>query len=155
MKRQNIKAWLLLPLLIPFSLKAFQNPSAKEQPKATLIFVPQTVYPLGMAVRQATSGFELRISKDTINSYLPYFGRAYNADYGSREVGAQFTSSNFSYTENTNKKGERNIVIRPKDNKDIQEVRITIYDDGYAYVQLSFNQRQSIGYRGQIIEQKE
>ena len=145
----------MLLLLIPFTLKAFQNPSAKKQPKTTLIFVPQTVYPLGMAVRQATSGFELRISKDTINSYLPYFGRAYNADYDSRDGGAQFISSDFNYTESTNKKGERNITIKPKDNKDVREVRITIYGDGYAYVQLTFNQRQSIRYRGQISGQKE
>lgn len=142
-------------LLIPFSLKAFQNPSAKKLPKATLIFVPQTVYPLGMAARQATSGFELRISKDTINSYLPYFGRAYSADYGSRDGGAQFISSDFGYTESTNEKGERNIVIKPKDNKDVREVKITIYASGYAHVQLAFNQRQSIGYRGQITRQEE
>jgi hypothetical protein len=155
MKRQIKNAWLLLLLLVPFSLKAFQNTAAKQQPKATLIFVPQIVYPTGMAIRQATSGFELRINKDTINSYLPYFGRAYSTDYGSRDGGATFSSSDFSYTESTNKKGARNIVIKPKDNKDVREIRITIYGDGYAYVQLNFNQRQGIGYRGQISVQKE
>lgn len=153
MKRQYKKVWLLL--LIPFSLKAFQsNRSVKEQEKATLVFIPQMVYPLGMAVRQVAAGFELRISQDTVNSYLPYFGRAYSTDYGSRDGGAEFISSSFSYTENTNTKGVHNIVIKPKDNKDVREIRITIYGDGYAYVQLSFNQRRSIGYRGQISEEK-
>jgi hypothetical protein len=154
MKRQLKSFWLLLLLLLPLSLKAFQNSSVKQQPKSTLIFIPETVYPLGMSARQVTTGFELRISKDTVNSYLPYFGRAYTADYGSRDGGATFNSFDFSYTESANKKGERNIVIKPKDNKDVREIRVTIYGDGYAYVQLSFNQRQSIGYRGQISEQK-
>jgi hypothetical protein len=106
-----------------------------------------------MRSRQVT-GFELRISKDTINSYLPYFGRAYSTDYGTRNSGAEFTSFDFSYTESTNKKGQRSIVIEPRDNKDVREVRVTLYGDGHAYVQLNFNQRQSIGYRGQISEQK-
>jgi hypothetical protein len=155
MKRQYKKVWLLLLLLIPFSLKAFQsNRSAKEQEKTTLVFVPQMVYPLGMAARQVTAGFELRINKDTVNSYLPYFGRAYSADYATRDGGAEFVSSSFRYTENTNAKGARSIVLKPKDNKDVREIRITIYSDGYAHVQLTFNQRQSIGYRGQISEQK-
>ena len=155
MKRQYKKVWLLLLLLIPFSLKAFQsNGSVKEQPKVTLTFIPQTVYPLGIAVRQVTTGFELRISKDTVNCYLPYFGRAYSTDYGTRDGGAEMISSSFSYNENTNAKGARNIVIKPKDNKDVREIRLTIYGDGYAYVQLTFNQRQSIGYSGQVTEQK-
>lgn len=152
MKRQVKSVWLLL-LLLPCVLQAFQNSAVKEQPKTTLIFVPETAYPLGMRSRQVT-GFELQISKDTIKSYLPYFGRAYNADYGTRNNGADFTSFDFSYTESTNKKGVRDILIKPKDNKDIREVRVTLYGDGHAYVQLNFNQRQSIGYRGQISEQK-
>ncbi|MFA6057902.1 MAG: DUF4251 domain-containing protein [Taibaiella sp.] len=153
MKRQVKSVWLLLLLLMPCVLPAFQNPDVKEQPKTTLIFVPETAYPLGMRSRQVT-GFELRISKDAIKSYLPYFGRAYSADYGSSNTGAEFTSFDFSYTENTNKKGVRDIVIKPRDNKDVREMRVTVYGDGYAYVQLNFNQRQSIGYRGQISEQK-
>jgi hypothetical protein len=156
MKRQIRSVCLWLLLLLPFFLNAFQNTTSKQrETKATLIFIPQIVYPTGMATRQATSGFELRISKDTVISYLPYFGRAYSTDYGSRDGGATFNSFDFSYTESTNKKRARNIVIKPKDNKDVREIRITIYGDGYAYVQLNFNQRQGIGYRGQISEEKE
>jgi hypothetical protein len=81
----------LLPLLISFSLKGFQNNrSVKEQEKTTLVFIPQMIYLLGMAARQVTAGIELRFSKDTVNCYLPYFGRDYSADYGTRDGGAEF-----------------------------------------------------------------
>lgn len=114
------------------------------------VFVPEMVYPLSAQVRQVTPGFQLIFSKDTLISYLPYFGRAYNVDYNTTKGAMDFTSTRFEYDIQKSKKGEQTITLRPKDNNDVREIQVTIYSDSSAFVQAYFNQRQNISYRGRI-----
>ena len=69
------------------------------------IFVPRTVSPLRGGIRELTSYYDLEVSKDSIISYLPYFGRAYTAPLNPSEVGVNFTSTNFEYKVAPGKKG--------------------------------------------------
>src|SRR5664279_4274207 len=43
------------------------------------VFVAQTASPLRGGFRNLTSIYDVRVRKDTLVSYLPYFGRAYIA----------------------------------------------------------------------------
>ena len=114
------------------------------------VFKAQTVYPLGGRSRQLTTDYDLRVTKESIVSYLPYFGRAYSATPGSSSGGIDFTSKDFEYTASEAKKGGWNIVIKPKDTQVARELRLTAYKNGTANLQVSSNDKQSISYSGYI-----
>ncbi len=116
-------------------------------------FRPEIVYPASGNSRQLTAGFELRFSKDSLFCYLPYFGRVYNAAYA-RDETLHFTTTDFEFIPGKATGKERNLMLKPKGNPEIRDMKITLYPDGYAYVQVMFNQRQNIAYRGQIITEK-
>jgi hypothetical protein len=119
------------------------------------VFVAETALPTGGSSKMLTSDYDLKIKKDTIVAYLPYFGRAYNAGYGSTDGGIDFTSINFKYTKEDAKKGGWNISIEPKDTKDpSQKLSLYISKDGYGSLQVSSNNRQNISFNGYVREIK-
>lgn len=117
-------------------------------------FRPEIIYPASGNSKPLTTGFELRFSKDSLCCYLPYFGRAYSAAYASLDDVLHFTTTDFDFIPGKTKGKERDLVLKPKDRPEINEMKISLYPDGYAYVQVIFNQRQNIAYRGQIIVEK-
>lgn len=117
-------------------------------------FLPEIMYPASGSSRQLTAGFELRFSKDSLFCYLPYSGRAYSAAHVSRDETLNFSTTDFDFIPGKIKKQERTFVLKLKDRPEINEISITLYRDGYADVQVIFNQRQNIAYRGQMITEK-
>lgn len=144
-------------LLLGIQTSGRQRKTAGEERKAAVaantkryIFRPEIVYPVGKSARQLTPGFELRFSKDSLFCYLPYIGRAFNIDYASRDNVLNFTTTDFEFTLKEAKKKEQSISLKPQGQREIREMNITLYADGYADVQVFFNQRQNIAYRGQM-----
>lgn len=116
-------------------------------------FTARTVLPSGGRVVQLTTTYDLQVTKDSVISFLPYFGRAYTAPIGNANAGIQFTSTNFSYTKEDKKKGGWLITIKPNDFQDIQQMFLTVSSGGSASLQVTSNSRQAISYNG-IIEKK-
>jgi hypothetical protein len=116
-------------------------------------FTARTVLPSGGRVVQLTTTYDLQVTKDSVISFLPYFGRAYTAPIGNTNAGIQFTSTNFSYTKEDKKKGGWLITIKPNDFQDIQQMFLTVSSGGSASLQVTSNSRQAISYNG-IIEKK-
>lgn len=157
------KAALLLMLFATtfVTVASAQTKQEKEAAKAAevkklvddrrFVFVTQSVLPQSGRVVQVNSDFDFTVTKDTIISYLPYFGRAFNVS-SSMEGGIKFTSNDFEYTTTEKKKGGWDIVIKPKDVREIQSVRLSITESGYAYVQVQSVNRQPISYNGYIRE---
>lgn len=114
------------------------------------VFVPTSVSPQSGRTRQLTSSYFLKISKDTVESDLPYFGRAYTAPINSSDAGINFTSTNFEYTETLGKKGAWNITIKLKDQTQAREMNLTIFSNGRTDLIVSSNSRQSISFSGDI-----
>ncbi len=119
------------------------------------VFIAQTVLPTGMQVRQITPDFDLRVAKDSILSYLPYFGRAYTAPIDPSKGGLQFKSKDFEYKVSEAKKGGWNIQIKPKDVNDVQSLQLNIYESGYAYLQVLSVNRQPIAFNGYVTARKD
>jgi hypothetical protein len=117
-------------------------------------FRAQTVMPMGGRTRQLTTEYDVRVTKESIVSYLPYFGRAYSAPIDPTKGGIQFTSKDFGYTISNGKKGGWDVLIKPKDNPDVQSMSLNISDDGYATLQVISAQRQPISFYGDIVEIK-
>ena len=114
------------------------------------VFAPQSVTPLSGRTRQLTSYYDLRISKDTITSNLPYFGRAYTAPIISDDAGISFTSTDFEYYETPGKRGGWVVLIKFKNQSQAREMNLTIFDNGRADLVVSSNSRQSVSFSGNI-----
>jgi uncharacterized protein DUF4251 len=113
-------------------------------------FEAQTALPLGTRIRNLTPGYELKVRKDTIEAYLPYYGRAYSATIGSSDGGIQFKTTDFKYTATEAKKGGWNITIAPKNAGDTRLITLFVSQAGYASVQVTSNNKQSISFNGYI-----
>jgi len=122
----------------------------KSVESKSFIFHAQTALPLSGSTRQLTSDYDLKVSENSITSYLPFFGRAYSVNYGSTNGGFEFTSTKFDYSSEPRKKGGWEISIKPKDVQDFKEFFLTLSSDGYGTLQAISNNRQAISFNGYI-----
>ena len=118
----------------------------------SFVFVAQTALPMSGRAINLTTPYDLRVSGDTVVSDLPYFGRAFVAPMNPAEGGIHFTSNKFTYNVKEKKKGGWDIVIMPKDTKDVRQMYLTVTEKGYTSLQVISNNRQFISYNGYIID---
>lgn len=113
-------------------------------------FIPQSVQTqTGRSF--PVNSFSLVLDKDSMISYLPYFGTAYSAPFGASKGPLDFTTTGFSYSIEAGKKGQTFVNIQLKNGAyDAQEFYFNVNPDGYATLNVRFNNRQSISFYGQI-----
>jgi hypothetical protein len=156
--KRRIRILFLCLSAIPFAGSIFaQNKDStitKLIEARQYVFHAQTALPSAGPSRQLTSEYDLKVLNDSLVSYLPYFGRAYSASYGSTNSGLQFTSTQFDYKVSKRKKGGWQISIKPKDVQDLREFMLTISENGYGNLQALSNNRQPISFTGYISARK-
>ena len=114
-------------------------------------FLANYVLPQRGGSRQLTSGYDLRITPDSVISFLPFFGRAYfGLDYASQDNGLKFTSTKFSYEVTEKKKGGWEITIKRSDVKYMNRLLLSISPDGYASLGVSTANRDYIDFSGYL-----
>jgi len=151
---------LLLALLLPAGMMAQKKDSIKAAAIREMVtnqqytFKAQTASPLAGRLRQLTTDYDLKVSKEQIVAYLPYFGRAYSAPLDPSKGGIQFTSKDFDYKLTERKKGGWNVSIKTKDLAEAQQMELTIFSDGTASLQANSTNRQSISFNGYITTDK-
>jgi hypothetical protein len=160
---QYIVALLAVSLLYAPTLTAQTEKKHKKTEKAAVVtrmieaqnyvFKPQTAHPMRGRVMQLTSEYTVKVGKDTIISDLPYFGRAYTAPIDPAKGGIQFTSTKFEYKVDTLKKGWQ-VTIKPTDVGDVQQLFLTVFNNGTATLQVTNTNRQPISFNGYVIEKK-
>lgn len=160
------KTILFFPLLAGITASAQntdkqQKQNAKETSIKNLVdsqryvFVAQSVTPMSGRTRQLTSQYDLRVTRDTVAAFLPYFGRAYTAPpIGSTEGGIKFTSKDFQYTAKEGIKGGWDVYIQTKDANDTYRINLSISKTGYGNLQVNSNNRQPISFYGYIKKTK-
>lgn len=114
------------------------------------VFKAQSAMPMSGRTRQLTSDYDVKVTKDEVVSYLPYYGRAYTAPIDPSQGGIQFTSKSFDYTATPRKKGGWDILIKPKDYRDVQQFFLSVSQSGYATLQVTSTSRQAISFNGYI-----
>jgi hypothetical protein len=151
-----ITACLLLSLATIVQAQEKKEPNTQEMVESkNYIFKAESVNPPRGRVRYLTPEYDLVVTGDTVIAYLPYFGRAYSAPFSPSEGGIKFTSADFEYTVEKKKKRSWEILIKPKDNRDIQALYLTIFDNKKATLRVNSVNRESISYSGYIVEGKE
>jgi len=144
----------LLSALLSFNLIFAQE---KEQEIKELIqsknfmFRAQVVLPSNGSSRVITSDYDMQLIKDSIAVYLPYFGRAYSASFGTAEGGVRLNTSKFDYKIKNRRKGGWEITIDPQ-TSDIREMYLIVSPKGSATLNVTSTNRQSISYHGIILK---
>lgn len=114
-------------------------------------FLADYALPLRGGARQLTSEYDLRITPDSVISFLPYFGQAYlDVPYSPTDGGVKFTSTRFEYKVDERKKGGWEVTISPKDAKGIQRLILDISVDGYASLSVTSTNKDFISYNGSL-----
>ncbi len=158
---KNIKQ-ILFPLVIAMlAITTAANAQDKKPEEVkkmveskNYIFIAQRVIPRSSSSRILTTDYDLTVTGDSVISYLPYFGRAYSAPLDPTKGGIQFTSTKFEYKQ-IKDGDEWEITIRPKDAADVQELYLTIFDNGRATLAVNNTNRQSISFNGYVKEGRE
>ncbi|MFA6945029.1 MAG: DUF4251 domain-containing protein [Pedobacter sp.] len=118
------------------------------------VFVAQSATPASGSMIQLDSNYYLKINKDSLESYLPYYGVAYQARFGSTDSPMQFESTDFDYTSTVTKNGNYDITIRMIDPKDPNQLNLSVSTSGYASLRVISMQRQAITFYGEVVPPK-
>ncbi|GGH05070.1 DUF4251 domain-containing protein [Mucilaginibacter phyllosphaerae] len=104
--------------------------------------------------RYLTPGYDLRITQDSLVSYLPFIGVAYSASgYNSpNDDGIKFTSTDFTYTYQAKKNGMFYVLIKPKGVRNANQIGIDISPGGSADLTVLSNNRERMRFSGIIKE---
>jgi len=134
---------------------AKQNAMEKLLNSKDYEFTGAMAYPQrGRSIDLTTNSNYLRVKNDSIDSEMPYFGRAYSGvGYGSSNGGLHFKGVMKDYSITKNKK-DFTIRAEVKDNADNYRITLTVFFEGSASLNISSNNRDSINYRGSIEKQK-
>ncbi|MBB4108960.1 MULTISPECIES: DUF4251 domain-containing protein [Pedobacter] len=173
MKRLNLILSLgLLMLSIQSFAQTDKETTAKIVADKNYIFVANTALPMsnndvnrilsmmpgsqaGSAINLTGSQYDVKVTKDSIVAYLPYFGRSFSAPMDPTQGGIKFTSKDFTYTESKNKKGLYTIQINTNDVKrENYRFTINISTNGYASLTASSVNKQPIVFNGYLDEPK-
>lgn len=117
------------------------------------VFIPSYVNPMSGRRRDLSSGFEISVSKDSLISYLPFFGRGYTAPISPADVDFDFTSTKFTYTIIPARRGW-NISVKTMDQTYLSELYFRIYDNASASLNITSINRSAISYDGYITRRK-
>ena len=145
--------------MLLFALTIFTIGIAQDEKKSgindllqskSFVFKAQTVIPAAGSSRHLTSDYDVRVTPESVVSYLPYFGRAYTAPLDPQKAGHDFTSKAYDYILKERRKGGWELIIRPRDVSDIRSLNFVIFDNGNATLQISSNSKQTISYSGAV-----
>lgn len=119
-------------------------------------FKASQAIPTGMQpVDLATHIAKLDILIDSVNSYLPFFGRAYEPTYNS-EGGIKFETLLIDYVvEKDTLKNSFNISFKTKTKEDNYQCNLSVSYSGSATLSVTSNKRAHISFYGMLIPIKE
>ena len=165
-RREIMKKALIISLVTTFVFGLFSCSTSKLSPEVqeyqkklqeqvetqNYRFVANYAIPRGnFQPRYLTSEYDLKISKDTVEAFLPYYGVAYEAPVDLTGGGIKFTSKDFDYVLNHGKRPGNWIVnIRIKDQRREIILTLNIWENGDADLNVMNTSRQSIFFRGKI-----
>lgn len=157
MKSTN-KLIYLLVLVLGLSLPVNAQ-SKKEKKEARINAIKELVnaqkikidvdiaYPMTGASINLTSMYSLTVRNDSVYSYLPYYGVAYNIPYGGGS-GLIFNAPITNYELKYKKDGTANIQFKTSSPDDNITYSISIYTSGKADIYVTPINRQGISYHG-------
>jgi hypothetical protein len=165
---RSIKNIMLIFLLLVLSFSAYAQQEqktrkeAREEKKERIesrvdsmitakdyIFMARSAHPMSMPVVYLTSEYDVKVKGDSVFVYLPYYGRAYQADYMSTEGGIKLETSYNEYSFEKDDNGYE-ISFEAESDADKYTFNLSVSVSGYASLHVSSYNRQSISFNGII-----
>ena len=139
--------------------KAAREAMLIEQTKTVLenkvyVFSATQVIPTSMKSRTLTTSYDVKIENDTVTCYLPYFGKAHTAAYGSSQSPMDFTQPIENYKFEKTKKGYE-IKFEASNKNDRLNFFFQIAETGSTSLNVNSTSRCSISYYGDIVKVEE
>ena len=116
---------------------------------STFVFNATHAMPLGGGSIHLNYSFDAEINKDTIVSYLPFYGVAYRPDYGGRNSAFDFTQPIENYKFEKDKNGYM-VTFEVKNKMDHLDFTFHISELGYANLNIISTNRQAMSFYGTI-----
>ena len=101
--------------------------------------------------RTVTPDFYLELRGDTLRSYLPYLGQAYQAPMASPSQGLNFDAHIQSIKESHPKKDLSRLEIGVKTTEDTYLYTIELYNSGKAFIHVRSTHRDPISFDGDLV----
>lgn len=114
------------------------------------VFIPKRALPTGTRSIDLTgNNYFVKFESDLIESFMPFFGRAFNsAGYGS-DNGVKFKEKPKTFTINKAKKNYE-IVAVVSDKNETYNLTLTVSFRGSASLFIASNNRSNISYQGDL-----
>jgi len=101
--------------------------------------------------RTLPNDWSLEVRGDTLVSYLPYFGVAYEPLFG-EDKGLNFTAPIKTYEDKGFSKGKRSIHLQVNNNSETFDYYLEVSDEGYATIDVIPRKREGISFSGQMAD---
>ena len=110
----------------------------------------RNMHTLRYGSRLVSSGFFLELRGDTLCSYLPYFGQAYQSPMGTPSIGLNFERPIQRYAEKRAKANKTQLELDVRTQEDNYHYQIDLYDSGDAYVRVRSLNRDPVSFDGTL-----
>ncbi len=117
------------------------------------VFDARNANPMNGRSITLTSDYNVKITNDSIYSYLPYYGVSHSAVYGGTESPMIFNQPFESITTENLKKGYL-VKVVVKNNSDRLDFSFNISFSGSTSLTVSSMNRQTISYYGEVVKEK-
>ena len=104
-------------------------------------------YPTGYRAIYMSPYYYLKVSKDAVTAYLPYYGRAYTAPMDPAQGGIKFTSTDFEYEVSKGNERERQVRIKTHDTDREIILFLDIWENGSTRLDVTDPNRQPISFQ--------
>lgn len=115
----------------------------------SFIYIPTQANPGGSGSIHLTPSFKVKIKNDSVFSYLPFYGVAYNVDYGGRNSAFNFDLPIKSF-DIKEKKNSYRVKLKINNVTDQITYYFSISENGYATLNVTSTKRRSISFYGRI-----
>ena len=163
-----MKKLVIIILILAMGIAAFAKESGKErraEREAALIeqtqnliesenwqFEATRMLPSAGGSRSITSNYGVLFKTDMMESYLPFIGRAYSADYGSNQSPMIFESGVENYSVKEGRNGATIISFHVRNKSDRMDFVFNISPNGSTSLNVNSTNRGNITYHGNIVE---
>lgn len=109
------------------------------------------VEPIRMPSHYLTTAYDIRLKGDSLTSFLPYFGRAYKADYNADQSPLDFSGRVESLEIWQGKKRDYKVTMRIKNKQEYFVYNLDVFPNGHSTLQVSSSDREAISFTGDMV----